>query len=277
MRQKIELLIAIALLITFCGCNVNNTNNLSMSSVDSTANESTVATQSSSSNNSIFDTDSTDFIHNSHDFPLYAKLESEDIYLYGVHPYGMILYQNGKGTYFDWPGLTPRQILPELSYCDYNGDGQKELAVTIYWGSGTGYSMVDLHILEITQLDSRKPIYIDHALLSSEVNTWFTKPITANQSDDKKAFTISFNNQDYIINFDNTDNSKSGNFTGISYGDIVEFKFDQSAIKVNIEIGLKFENYATYDYIGTVEAAVSFNDNHFSLSDYAFTVDDLYK
>jgi hypothetical protein len=40
-------------------------------------------------------------------FPLYAMIKSENIYLYGVLPHGMVLYQNGYGKYFDWPVLAP--------------------------------------------------------------------------------------------------------------------------------------------------------------------------
>jgi hypothetical protein len=153
------------------------------------------------------------------------------------------------------------------------------LAVTIYWGSGTGASQMDLHILKITQPkeDYEEPTYVDYALLSYDLNKWFTKSITAEQSKDKKTAIVHFNGHNYTIKYDDKDRSGSGNFNGIAYGSVVNFDFDQSKIKLSIGIGFTREKWAAPEFFGTVEATVNFKNNKYTLSDYMFIIDDEYK
>lgn len=304
MVHKANLILVLILLFSLCGCRANNSAGLTQSNQETDCDNTTTGTQYDQSANidssaeeqnskpESFGTDTATTATGQTDeygqpifdpaanqgykgnFPLYAMLKSENIYLYGVYPYGMVLYQNGNGTYFDWPGLTPRCILPELSYLDYNGDGKKELAVILYCGSGTSVSEMDLHILEINQLDNKrgKPTYTDHALLSGDVKKWFTKPITATPLDSDKTFSVIFDGQEYHVVYDYSDQSTYGKFTGITYGNIVEFKFDKSKIKTDIAIGFTFEKCAEPIYFGSVEATVDFKNNQFSLSDYTFIV-----
>lgn len=49
---------------------------------------------------------------------------------------------------FDWPYRTPRTVAPRLRQVDADGDGAEELAVVCCYGSGTGVSIEQLHIVE---------------------------------------------------------------------------------------------------------------------------------
>lgn len=49
---------------------------------------------------------------------------------------------------FDWYFITPRMIPPRMATMDLDGDGEEELIVLAYTGSGTGVSIYDLHVLE---------------------------------------------------------------------------------------------------------------------------------
>lgn len=49
---------------------------------------------------------------------------------------------------FEQTSLTPRFILPQVGWRDWDGDGKNELAVVYYAGSGTGVSVEELHIYE---------------------------------------------------------------------------------------------------------------------------------
>lgn len=49
---------------------------------------------------------------------------------------------------FDWPYRTPRTVAPQLRQVDADGDGAEELAVVCCYGSGTGVSIEQLHIVE---------------------------------------------------------------------------------------------------------------------------------
>ena len=204
-------------------------------------------------------------------FPLWASIESDNIYLYGVYPFGYVLYQDGKGTYFDWPGLTPRGIVPELKYFDFDKDGKKELAILLYIGSGTGVAQMDLHILEINGTENLKPEYTDFFLLSDDAQSWFSESLTATQSGDKKTIDVSFDNTHYPVHTSG-DETESGRFTGLSFGDIVHFKFDGDRITTTIAIGLTYENWAPPHFFGDIEADVEFDGNHFSLKNYKFEI-----
>ena len=49
---------------------------------------------------------------------------------------------------FDWLYLTPRRIPPWMDCFDADGDGENELIIVCYVGSGTNTSFYELHILE---------------------------------------------------------------------------------------------------------------------------------
>ena len=204
-------------------------------------------------------------------FPLLAKLETDNIYLYGINPYGYVLYQDGKGTYFDWPGLTPRRVVPTLNYLDFDNDGKKELAVLLYVGSGTEVAVMDLHILKIDGQENLKPEYVDFSLSWFDVDIWFSESISAIQSDDKKVIDVFFNKNCYTVYADGAE-SEAGPFTGISFGTIVFFEFDDDTIKTKIVLGLTYENWATPQFFGEVTAEIEFDGNNFSLKNYTLEI-----
>lgn len=84
------------------------------------------------------------------DYENYAVLikESEGAMLYGVYPGGreplIIIEHDGIIDEFEQDWLTPRQVLPEWEWLDADGDGEDELAVSYYVGSGTGISVEEL-------------------------------------------------------------------------------------------------------------------------------------
>ena len=181
-------------------------------------------------------------------FPLLAVIESENIELYGVNPYGYVLYQNGRGTYFEWPGLTPRGIAPEMKYFDFDGDGEKELAVILYVASGTGFALMDLHILTIDQSEDLKPVYTDFALRGGEAQSWLPKDLT-------------------VITDKLQEPSEK-----IGFGDIVYFEFEGDTIQTTIAIGLWHEGWRVLDFVGEVQAEVTFEGKEFALKNYTFTL-----
>jgi len=208
-------------------------------------------------------------------FPLYAMIPSEDIYLYGVRPYGMVLYQNGKGTYFEWPGLMPRRVLPEMRYHDFDGDGNKELAVIMLVGSGTGVHVMDLHILKVKEnyddwgSDRYKPTYTEYTLYEKDVENWMTEPITITFAEDKKSFVVDTCGGSHT---GKNDSYSDLTFSGVAYGDIVYFSFEGTQIRTKIAIGAFYEEYVTPQFLGDIEADVTFNGDSFKLENYTFTI-----
>jgi len=213
-------------------------------------------------------------------FPLYAMIKEENIYLYGVNGIngrGMVLFIDGQGTYFDWPCPTPRRIMPQLSYFDYDGDGEKELAVILYTGSGTGIAKMNLYMLKINRNESDyityNITYEEYSLESNRSGTgsnltdWFNKQITAQYAEDNKSVVITFDGTDYIVEMDRNA-SDLGSLNSVEYGDIVEFKFtEENEIVVSIKIGLNVERAAGPYYVCAIEANVVFDGSGLSLSD----------
>ena len=77
--------------------------------------------------------------------------EGEDIAFYGLargEGYPALLRWGEAMAEFDWRYLTPRTVEPSIWRFDFDGDGSDELAADCYYGSGTGVSMSELHVVE---------------------------------------------------------------------------------------------------------------------------------
>ena len=213
-------------------------------------------------------------------FPLYAMMKSENIYLYGIgndgnYHSGMIFFKDGQGTYFDWPNLTYYSFMPELSYFDYDGDGEKEIAVVIYSNKGTGLLDTELHILK-PELDELGHIsYKEHTLKTENIAQWFSEGFTTKLSEDNGELTISFAGHDYHVDIQTAvygvyEEAGWHNLQGVGYGSSNEFYFAQNdAIKISIGIGFNFKNWPIKgNYLGNVTAKVNYDGERFFLSDY---------
>ena len=202
------------------------------------------------------------------DFPLYAYISPENIFLYGVKSGGWILYHNGKSASFDWPGLTPRFILPELLYHDFDGDGKRDLAVILCVGSGSGVSIMDLHILT-NKGTEESPDYADHALLGEDVDEWLDEKISLAPGRNNE-YRLDFCGKSYTVKLD-VDLSEIGEVTDVGYGDIVSFSFEGGRIKTTIAVGASFEGMVL-EYFGDIEADVVFDGKRFKLENHAFVL-----
>jgi len=209
-------------------------------------------------------------------FPLFAMIKSENIYLYGMNnrcycDAGMILFQDGHATYFNWPDLTPRAIMPELSYFDYDGDGEKELAVTLYWFSGTGCALMDLHILKPKKDESRHISYDEYSLLGEAVIKGFTKKVTARYAEDRESIIVTFDGDEYFITVEDIGFAPyDDELKKVGCKEIVEFEFNEND-EIVTKIGIGF---SINSYIGEIVAKVNFDGKKFHLSDYKFIVYD---
>lgn len=103
---------------------------------------------------------------NASNLPLISAIPNRNIYLYGKKPKGVVLRVNGREREFDWLYMTPRFVLPRMYVSDFNFDGKDELAVILYIGSGTGVSVEELHIIDISEnedtSDSNSMNLLDH-------------------------------------------------------------------------------------------------------------------
>lgn len=82
--------------------------------------------------------------------PVALLARTEDAALYGLagEEDRLLIQWGGALAEFDWSYRTPRTVAPRLRQVDADGDGAEELAVVCYYGSGTGVSIEQLHIVE---------------------------------------------------------------------------------------------------------------------------------
>lgn len=190
-------------------------------------------------------------------FRLLASIEKEDIYLYGINPIGVIVYNKGYGTYFDWGYITPRAILPEIRLHDYNNDAKDELAVNLYIGSGTGISIEELHIL--TEDGKKDNLFIDYV---EQINN----NVKFNFNEDKSKLEIVIGNKIHKIDIDT--NTYKTEDIGINLDQWVHFEFDDNN---DIIASFGVEVHWVGHYVGEIHAKVNFDDNKFILSDFTYS------
>lgn len=101
-----------------------------------------------------------DFLYSDSTVALLAEIPEEDIYVYGLKENGT----GGENNYLYYcHGICIRQgneiqvididwgiymDIPQIQYEDYDGDGQKEIAMILRSASGVDLSPLDLHIFE---------------------------------------------------------------------------------------------------------------------------------
>lgn len=233
---------------------------------------------------------------------LVASLPENGIYLYMLPEEGMLLVQEDTQTQFMWPGLTPREILPELFYKDFNSDGQAELAVILFVDSGTQCAMMDLHILEISKnANTNKYTYVDHALVSSayeehtpsNFDNYFCPNLTYTIANANHDVTLHFNGASYtipnpyVVAFESFGYSKdelqqklNEHMDTIEYFgrmELVYFTFDVSGdILVEVPIAVNYQDFGCAEFIATVTAKVRFIGHDFAISDYQLTIEEEY-
>ena len=87
------------------------------------------------------------------DNEIIASIPEKGIYLYGVkdpvqNGSSCLLYIGNVCHSYGIPWETPRLIMPEMKLYDFDRDGKEELAIINYYGSGSGVSVMGLHVLK---------------------------------------------------------------------------------------------------------------------------------
>lgn len=228
--------------------------------------------------------------YNSTNLPVIAALPNDNIYLYGIKPSGTVLYYKNSGHFYDWGYLTPRFILPEISLGDFNNDGHKELAVILYVGSGTGYSIDELHIVDLygNEFISKDPnnknfMEINHRYFDDncfDQNDYLSQldrliKYKAYYKAGKLMGRMTVNNQTTIINLGNyiPSDARFDLRQKLSYGDIVKFYTEGNILRAKLAIGIMNQTYATPSYFGDIYADVMYRKGKFRLKNLRFQID----
>lgn len=76
---------------------------------------------------------------------LYTALKNGDTYE------GFVIEVNGNKHTFNWEAPRLLGYTPEIHYADIDQDGQEEVVVILWLGTGTGMSMQELHVIKPNQ------------------------------------------------------------------------------------------------------------------------------
>ncbi len=202
-------------------------------------------------------------------FPLIAKVESNNIYLYENKGKGFVLVKDNIATYWTSSSFTysiPKGILPELYFADFDNDEKNELAVLFYTRSGTEMSYEDLFIIDTVGKNNKKTF---HAF--SYTNKQFTKDlqkIVTYSIEENNDLTMHLNGESYT--FATIENIDYLNVGSVSFFDIVDNK-----INITSDLGIvELNSFATkYDVLGQINITVGYKQNLFSIEKVMYSQD----
>lgn len=213
--------------------------------------------------------------------PLIAAIPDKNIFLYGIKDNGVILYYNNTGHFYDWSYLTPRFILPRMELADFDRDGKEELAVILYVGSGTGYSVEELHIVEVSEnkVLSDDPKDENYLVPNKE---YFKDYVFTNYEEQlKKLIKLKTHKKGGSLRADVTVGKKVTSFelantvddidnNNIIFGNIAGFEFKDKKIQAQFALGAIRKSYASPDFIGEINSEVDFAKGGFTLKNLSF-------
>lgn len=197
---------------------------------------------------------------------LFSALSEDNIYLYGYFAPDnnvscSILRMNNMLYYFDWLYITPRRILPKLHFADFDKDGQNELAIVLYVGSGSGLSVEMLRMIEF----GADGTFTDSELPPDDYVQYLENNLSYSIDTDDNVIMKAKNS---TLNCGKIETAADWKFTGLgSPGDNVSFLIEGDKIRCIILVGLNYENCATTLFAGQAVIDVSYKDRRFEFGD----------
>lgn len=195
------------------------------------------------------------------DIYLLAQLVEDDIYLYGMNDNAHVLLRQGEQrALLEWQYLTPRLILPEMKFADFDGDGGKELAVILYTGSGTGISIEELHI--VTWQGNTAT---DHCYQAQDYQKEMLEQVKWLYDAENSKATLHCGYLDVYLT--EQAGSHYDEVEGLAaFGDQVDFEVTENdKIKVKFAVGLSRTGWDMPDYIGEITAQVVYRNGKFAI------------
>ncbi|MFV0520256.1 MAG: copper amine oxidase N-terminal domain-containing protein [Lachnospirales bacterium] len=175
-------------------------------------------------------------------YPLLASLPKNNIFLYeDKYDDELILVKNGeikKIMLGELGYITPRFILPELYYNDFDSDGTYELLIDLYVGSGTGVSFEEIHLININE------DYSVNSFTHDQFEAKIAESMDYDINNTYQKLQLIFKGQHYTTE----------TLEDVTMGNVNVFEVEDNSIKVKFDIGLlSFGSiepvYGTYGYM----------------------------
>ncbi|QNU67899.1 hypothetical protein EHE19_005470 [Ruminiclostridium herbifermentans] len=215
--------------------------------------------------------------------PLLAAIPEKEIYLYDTKDGQVILSIGGNKSYYDWICLTPRFILPQMQLGDFDKDGLDELSVILYTDSGTGVSIQELHIIELSNVNISLENQSENKKTEDYKDHMFSADDYISQLKDKISFKtyldsgqlmgkISIDTKSYTVSLKEFQTDEYGKISSeLYFASIVSFTCENNKLKSEFGVGIICENVPQACYIGKISADVEYNEGKFELMNFSFT------
>ncbi len=220
-------------------------------------------------------TSSTEPDSSAEQLSLLAEIPEDEIFLYARESDGVLLKIGEHERTFDWEYMTPRMVMPEMQTYDVDADGENELVILLYIGSGTGVSINELRIIEFDESGH----IVDHVFKSEDYraqvghNTEFRTLLR----EEALLGEITIGSNRYSVNLSEYQSDEYGKIADhLLYGNIVNFNNENQQMTVDFAIGIGIETFVEPVYIGTLVADVSFRDGEFRLSNFRYIPEEQY-
>ena len=177
-------------------------------------------------------------------FVLLYQVPDEDIALYGLCGGDGMVLRDGEKLYpimLSW-NVTPRIVLPAIYKSDYDGDGKQEYALYRYIGSGTGYSISELCMLELVD----KSLQIHE--FTFEDMMYRLQNIQYEYFEEEGIVHIDTGSDTYEIEIADFLQTNEVSFSSLTWGDIIDIMEQGGQWWLQADAGIVVEEWVTPQY-----------------------------
>lgn len=202
-----------------------------------------------------------------------ASVPNEDAYLYATGKNQFLARFQGLSQTFAWEADSAGYNKPQMRVFDYNGDGEKDLAVSLCLGTGTGIDLYGLHIVTIENGE-----LIGHSFQEESYLQQIREAVAFAASREKDKVFITFSAPQQILRVDITgdisEDSPQVSEMKLACGNVVSFNLnDDGTIVLKAALGSLVSNRYSPDYHAYLLAKVLFAEGQFTLSDIRISTD----
>ena len=203
---------------------------------------------------------------------LVCQLPEQDTWLYGYYgpakSQGLILRVGTQCQSYSPTFLTPHSLMPAMAYGDYDGDGDQELAVVNFLGSGTNVSVWGLSVVDFSS-GAWELFQFDPADYTAIVD------LSLSSTYDAEADLITLQAGDASLQLSPTELGYPGLGPEMeaSLGHWIFFTTDGDAIEASFGISLWAEGMPDEGvHAAMLNANVVYTGSAFGLGDFSFTL-----